>query len=98
PRREPRRVQEAPEIVARVGEVRLRRVGDESGIDPAEDDAQARPEDVRDGASGSGRPSGGAASTAAHVPTAAARRACRSPGACGSDGARAYTRAPRTQA
>ena len=50
PRREARRVEQPPEVVARVREVRVRRGGDAAGVDPDEDDPQARAEDVRDGA------------------------------------------------
>ena len=46
PRGEAGRVQEPPEVVARVGEVRAGRVGDAAGVDAAEDDAQPRREDV----------------------------------------------------
>jgi hypothetical protein len=50
PRREPGRVQQPPEVVARVGEVRRGRRRDTARVDPAEDDRQVRREDVRDGA------------------------------------------------
>src|SRR5439155_17575118 len=46
-RREPCRVQEPPEVVARIREMRLRRRRHTAGIDPAEDDAQPGREDVR---------------------------------------------------
>jgi hypothetical protein len=46
PRREARCVQQSPEVVARIREVRTRRIRDASGIDPAEDDPQPRREDV----------------------------------------------------
>jgi hypothetical protein len=48
PRREVRRVEQPPEVVARVREVRVRRRGDPSGVDAAEDDVEARREDVGD--------------------------------------------------
>src|SRR5205814_7538281 len=57
------RVEEAPEVVARVGEVRLRRGGHPPGVDPAEYDPQVRAEDVRYGAT-SGR--AGKADTASY--------------------------------
>ena len=41
-RREPGRVEQAPEVVARVREVGVRRVREAAGIDAAEDDARAR--------------------------------------------------------
>jgi hypothetical protein len=46
--REVRRVQQPPEVVARVGEVRVRRGGDPPRIDAAEDDVEARRQDVGD--------------------------------------------------
>ena len=49
PRREVRSVQEAPEVVPRVRESSSRGRARPSGIDPTEDDADARPEDVRNG-------------------------------------------------
>ena len=48
PRREARRVQQPPEVVARVGEVRVRGGGDTARVDPAEDRRQAGREDVGD--------------------------------------------------
>ena len=50
PRREARRMEQPPEVVARVREVRLRRRGDAARVDAAEDDLEARREDVRDSA------------------------------------------------
>ena len=47
-RREPRLVQEPPEVVAWVREVRIRAVGEATGIDPAEDDLQPGRKDVGD--------------------------------------------------
>ena len=63
PRREPGLVQQPPEVVPRVREVRRRGRRDPARVDPAEDDRQIRREDVRDGArryaaSTSGSPSG----------------------------------------
>src|SRR4029079_19370418 len=43
-------VQQAPEVVARIGEVRLRSVRDAARIDAAEDDGEAGPEHIRNGA------------------------------------------------
>src|SRR5207302_405112 len=57
------RVQQAPEVVAWVGEVRLRRGGHPPGVDTAEHDPQVRAEDVRYGAT-SGR--AGKAGTASY--------------------------------
>ena len=42
PRGETRRVQQPPEVVARVREVRVRFRRDAAGIDPAEDDPKIR--------------------------------------------------------
>src|SRR5262249_21793321 len=53
PRRQPRVVEEPPEVVARVGKVRGRRGRDSAGIDAAEDRLQSRRKDIRDGANGS---------------------------------------------
>src|SRR5207302_1584256 len=50
PRREAGVVQQAPEVVARVREVRGRGGGDAPRVDPAEDAGQPRGEDVGDGA------------------------------------------------
>ena len=47
-RREPRRVQQPPEVVARVREVRVRGGGDTARVDPAEDRPQAGRQDVGD--------------------------------------------------
>ena len=49
PRREPAVVEQAPEVVARVREVRVRGVGEAPGVDPAEDAPEAGREDVWDG-------------------------------------------------
>jgi hypothetical protein len=46
--REARVVQQAPEVVARVREVRAGGGGDAAGVDPAEDGGQPGREDVRD--------------------------------------------------
>ena len=48
PRREAGGVQQPPEVVARIREVRVRGGGDAAGVDPAEDRRQPRREDVRD--------------------------------------------------
>jgi hypothetical protein len=48
PRREAGRVEEAPEVVARVGEVGVRGGGDTARVDPAEDGGEARRQDVWD--------------------------------------------------
>ena len=47
-RRESCRVEESPEVVARVREVRTGRRGDAARVDPAENDAEAGREDIRD--------------------------------------------------
>jgi len=43
-------MEQPPEVVARVREVRLRSRGDTARVDAAEDDLEARRENVRDGA------------------------------------------------
>jgi len=43
-------MEQPPEVVARVREVRLRSRGDAARVDAAEDDLEARRENVRDGA------------------------------------------------
>jgi hypothetical protein len=48
-RRESGRMQEAPEIVARIRKVSARSSRHAAGIDPAEEHPQARAENVRDG-------------------------------------------------
>ena len=48
-RREPGRVQQSPEVVTRVREMRVRSVREAAGVDPAEDDLQPGREDVRNG-------------------------------------------------
>src|SRR5204863_3708317 len=48
PRGEPRRVQQPPEVVARVREVRMGRSRHTARIDPAENDPKTRCENVRD--------------------------------------------------
>ena len=50
----PRGVEQPPEVVARIREVRARRGRDAAGVDPAEDDAQAGREHVGDRALGDG--------------------------------------------
>ncbi len=104
PRREPCFVKQPPEVVARVGEMRGRRGRDEARIDPAEDDAQPRPEDVRYFAS-SGGVAARAARRAAHdraasavgaEPTSATCRECRS-GSNGCTSSRGEPRLARVQ-
>jgi hypothetical protein len=46
--REPGRMQQPPEVVARIGEVRLRGRGNVAGIDAAKDDPEPWREDVGD--------------------------------------------------
>src|SRR5207302_3342918 len=46
--REAGRMEQPPEVVARIGEVRAGGGGDASGIDPAEDDPETGPQDIRD--------------------------------------------------
>src|SRR4029453_10597594 len=48
PSREPRRMEEPPEVVARIREVRRRRGRHAAGVDPAEEHAQVACEDVWD--------------------------------------------------
>ncbi len=48
-RREAGLMQQAPEVVPGIGEVRVRAVGEATGVDPAEDDQQPRRENVGDG-------------------------------------------------
>jgi hypothetical protein len=67
---EVRRVQQPPEVVARIREVRVGRRRDAAGIDPDEDDIEARRQDVRDVARSRGRYAASASS--------AARRSSRS--------------------
>src|SRR5207244_10203472 len=55
PRREVRRVEQPPEVVARIRKVRLRARRDTAGIDAAEDDVEARRQNVRDVARSSRR-------------------------------------------
>ena len=50
PRREARRMEQPPEVVARVREVRCRLGGYAARVDAAEDDLEARRENVRDSA------------------------------------------------
>ena len=50
PRRELDRVQQAPEVIARIREMRLSRRGDATGVNAAEDDSEPRRENVRYGA------------------------------------------------
>jgi hypothetical protein len=57
-RREARRVEEPPEVVARVGEMGPLRVRVEAGVDAAEDDVEIRCEHVRDSALRDGRHGG----------------------------------------
>ena len=70
-RREAGVVQQPPEVVARVGEVRGGRRRDAAGVDPAEDAREPGPEDVRDRA-------GFASSAVGHAACSAARSASRS--------------------
>ena len=48
PGREVRRMQQPPKVVARIREMRLGGRRDTAGIDPAEDDVEARRQDIRD--------------------------------------------------
>jgi hypothetical protein len=52
PRREPGIVEQAPEVVARIGEVGVRSCRNAARVDAAEDDVEAGPEHVRDCALG----------------------------------------------
>src|SRR5262249_22808053 len=47
---EPGVVQQAPEVVPRIGEMGCSRRGDAAGVDPAEDDVEIGRKDVRHGA------------------------------------------------
>src|SRR5581483_11258935 len=74
PRREPRVVEQPPEVVARVREVRCGRRRDTAGVDSAEDADEARREDVRNGGGG-----GGSSGRFGHAACSVARAASTSP-------------------
>src|SRR5205814_9519526 len=75
--------EQPPEVVARIGEVRRGRRRDKARVDPAEQDPQPGPEDIRDCASRLGATGGGASTTEAHRTASAAANRGAASGASG---------------